>query len=135
MRARGRRAPAVARRRARAPAAALQLRLGARAIRRLPAPNLCDALPDRHFEALHGPLLVVEVREHDARQTLADRLFNGSEIVLLFRRHEGVRLAGELCPRRAAHAMDVVLGHPRHVEVDDVAERLDIDACLLYTSP
>ena len=30
--------------------------------------------------------------------------------------------------RRAADAVDVVLGHQRHVEVDDVAERGDVDA-------
>ncbi len=47
---------------------------------------------------------------------------------LFVRRDEGEGLAGQLGARGAADAVDVVLGHQRHVEVHDVAERFDVDA-------
>ena len=72
--------------------------------------------------------LVVEVRQRHARQPAADRLLDGAQAALFLRRHQRERRAGRFGARRAADAVDVVLGHQRHVEVDDVAERGDVDA-------
>ena len=63
-----------------------------------------------------------------ARQALADGALDGAEIGFLVRRDEGERVARQLGAGRAADAVDVVLGDVRDVEVDDVRERLDVDA-------
>src|SRR5206468_11679294 len=56
------------------------------------------------------------------------RPFDGAQIPFLFRRDEGERRAGHLGAGGAADAMDVVLRLRRHVEVDDMPERRDVDA-------
>ena len=71
---------------------------------------------------------VVEARHRDAGQALADLALDGGEVRRLFRRYEREGVARHLGARRAAHAVDVVLGHVGDVEVDDVRERLDVDA-------
>jgi hypothetical protein len=43
------------------------------------------------------------------------------------RRHEREGVAGQLGAAGSADAMDVVIGCGRHIEIDDVAERLDVD--------
>ena len=75
-----------------------------------------------------GRLGVVEAGQGDARQALADRPLDRGEVGLLLRRDEGEGVAGHLGARGAADAVDVVVGDVRHVEVDDVRERLDVDA-------
>ena len=87
-----------------------------------------DALLDRDLEALRGPRRVVELRHRDARQALADRALDLAEVRLLVRRDEREGVALQLRARRAAHAVDVVLGDVRDVEVHDVREGLDVDA-------
>jgi hypothetical protein len=64
---------------------------------------------------------VVEFGHRHARQALADRLFDVSKVGLLFRRDEGERAADRFGPRGPADAVHVVLRHPWHVEVHDVA--------------
>ena len=71
---------------------------------------------------------VVEIGHRHARQSLADRLLDRAQIVLFFRSDERERVAVRLRARGTADAVDVVLRHVRHVEVHDVAERLDVDA-------
>ena len=51
-----------------------------------------------------------------------------AEVRLLVGRDERERVARQLGARRAADAVDVVLGHVRDVEVHDVREGLDVDA-------
>ena len=87
-----------------------------------------DALRHRNLEPDVRPRLVVEVGQRDPRKRPADRPFDRAKIGFLLRRHERERVAGQLGASGAADAMDVVVGHGRHVEVDDVAERLDVDA-------
>src|ERR1019366_7428002 len=87
-----------------------------------------DALGDRHLEALGRPFRVVELRHRDARQALADRTLDLAEVRLLVGCDEREGVARQLSARRAAHAMDVVLGHVRDVEVHDVREGLHVDA-------
>src|SRR5207247_5568491 len=41
---------------------------------------------------------------------------------------EGELVTGQLRPRGSPDAVDVVPGHLRDVEVDDMAQRLDVDA-------
>src|SRR5688500_13757355 len=73
-------------------------------------PHLSQALSQRHLELLGGPLAVVEARERDPRQALADRLLDPPQVRLLLRGDEQERVAGGVGPRRPPHAMDVVLG-------------------------
>src|SRR4051812_1540939 len=61
---------------------------------------------------------VVEVRNGDAGQALVDRPFDSADAALLFRRDQRKGSAGRLGTRRAADAVDVILRHHRHVEVD-----------------
>src|SRR5512141_2337709 len=86
-----------------------------------------DALGDRDLEALGRPRRVIELRHRDARQALADRALDLPEIRLLVGRDERERVALQLRARRAAHAVDVVLGDVRDVEVHDVRKGLDVD--------
>src|SRR5205823_4631293 len=60
-------------------------------------------------------------------KALADGALDGAEIVLFVRRDEGDGVAGQLRARGAADAMDVILRHPRHIEIDHVRKRLDVD--------
>jgi hypothetical protein len=73
-------------------------------------------------------LVIVEIGNCDPRQTLLDRALNRTHIAFLFRRDKRKRRAGGLRTRGASDAVDVVVGHRRNVEVDDVPERGDVDA-------
>src|SRR5205085_3009365 len=41
---------------------------------------------------------------------------------------EGECIAYLACPRRATDAVDVVVGRLRHIEVDDMSQRFDVDS-------
>jgi hypothetical protein len=56
------------------------------------------------------------------------RTLDGLQLVLLFRRREGERVARGLGAPGASHAVYVVFRRRWHIEVHDMAERLDIDA-------
>ena len=73
-------------------------------------------------------LLVIEIRQGDARQPLADLPFDPGQRLLLGRgdQHEGV--AFRLGPGGAADAVDVVVRHVRHVEADDVRDVVHVQA-------
>ena len=71
---------------------------------------------------------VVEVRQRHARQPLIDRALDAAQARLFLGRHERDRRARRRHARRAVDAVDVVLRRGRHVEVDDMAERGDVDA-------
>jgi len=94
---------------------------------RLARADFRDALSVRHFQA-RGPGLVVEVRQRHARQLPADRAFDRAKIPLIIRRDEREGRAGHFGPRRPPDTMDVIVGLRRDVEVDDVAERRDVDS-------
>src|SRR5450759_867865 len=108
--------------------AAFRLLAGARPLVGLARANRGDALGNRYLETLGRAPRVVELRHRDARQTLADRALDLAEIRLFLRCDEREGVARQLGARRAAHAMDVVLGDVRDVEVHDVREGLDVDA-------
>ena len=91
--------------------AALGLLAGAQALLGLPGANRRDALGDRHLEALGRPRRVVEPGNRDARQALADRALDLSKIRLLVGRDEREGVTRQLGARRAADAVDVVLGN------------------------
>ena len=59
---------------------------------------------------------------------LAGCLLDGTQQVLLARRHEQDRVAGTACAAGAADAVDVGLGVVRDVVVDHVADALDVEA-------
>src|SRR5512143_614759 len=105
---------------------AFDLLPGALALLGLAGADGGDALGDRDLEALDGPRRVVEFRDGDARQALADRALDLAEIRFLVRRDEREGVAFQLGARRAAHAVDVVLGDVRDVEVHDVRKGLHV---------
>ena len=87
-----------------------------------------QAIFQRHFELLGGLGRVVEVRQRHARQRLARHALDRLEVIFFLRRHERERFALQSGAGGAAHSMDVVFRDHGHVEVDDVAQRLDVDA-------
>ena len=108
--------------------ASLRVLPGPLALDRLPGADLGDPLVDRDLQPLGGPHAVVEVGESDPEKPGSDSALDGAEIGFLVRGHEGERVPRQLGAGRAADAVDVVLGDVRDVEVDDVRERLDVDA-------
>ena len=71
---------------------------------------------------------VVEVRQRHPGEPGADGPLDGAEIRFLARRDEREGVAPRLGPRGPAHAVDVVLGQRRDVEVHHVAQGVDVDA-------
>ena len=104
------------------------LGLGAVAVACLAGADRGDAFRERYFEACSRFCAVVEVGQGDARQSFGEHALDAFYFALLLRRDEGEGVAGQLRPAGAADAVDVVFGYQRHVEVDHVAEGLDIDA-------
>src|SRR5688572_11529748 len=86
------------------------------------------ALGDRNLEALHRLALVVEALELAPRNRLAHPALDRAQLLVLLARGERQRIAGGAGAGRASDAVDVVLGHVGNVEVDDVRQRLDVDA-------
>jgi len=72
--------------------------------------------------------LIVEVGQRHPRQPVADRLLDVAQVALFLGRHERERRTGGIGARGPADAVNVVIGHVRHVEVHDVPERRDVDA-------
>src|SRR5215472_1238427 len=108
------------------PSLARMLLGGARAIAR-PAAGLAGFAP-----AAAAAVLLLEAdggnaQDVDARDWLADQLLDGLDEtpVVLAGKGEGMSLAAG--PAGAADAMDIVLSMDRHVEIEDVAEPLDIE--------
>ncbi len=108
--------------------AALGVDLGSRSLLGFARPDRGDPLGDAAPPASPRPGTVVEVRHRHARQPLPHRPLDSPKFALFFRSHQGERLTHGLRPGRPAHAVDVVVGHLRHVEVHHVAQCLYIDA-------
>ena len=108
--------------------AARRVDLLTRAFLALPGSDLRDSLRERHFESALRARGVVEVRDRDARQPSADARARCPAASFFVRRHERERLAGRLRSAGATDAVNVVIRRLGHVEVDDVAERVDVDA-------
>src|SRR5205085_3307001 len=87
-----------------------------------------DPLANRNLEATLRPSVIVEIWKCDLRQSLANRLLDRPQILLLVRRDEGECIADLACPRRTTHTVDVVVGRLRHIEVDDMSQRFDVDS-------
>src|SRR5436309_4076574 len=94
----------------------------------LSRPDGGDPLAHRHLQSLGRPLRVIEARQRDARQLLADGPLDRPQLAFLLGCDEGERVASHLRPRGSPDAVDVVVRHVRDVEVDYVAQRLDVDA-------
>lgn len=90
--------------------------------------NSGDPLADRNLELPLGPGRVVEIGKGDARETLADRFFDRSQIVLLVGCHERERITDRFGARGPTDAMDVVVRSLRDIEVHNMAERFDVDS-------
>ena len=73
-------------------------------------------------------VFVRETFELHARNFLADEALDGGNLLNIFAGHNRKRIAYALCAAGASDAMDIVLGVVRHVEVNDVADLLDVDA-------
>ena len=76
-------------------------------------------------EAVGG---VVEAGVVLAGDHRADRLLDVAKLIVLFGREQRERRAALSRTSRPADAVDVVLGHVRQVEVDDVGDAVDVDA-------
>src|SRR5687767_8466792 len=87
-----------------------------------PGPDLRDALRERHLELRLRSRRIVEVRKRDAGQRATDRLFDRTQIRLLFARHERERVARRFRAAGAPDPMNIVVGHDRYIEVHHVAE-------------
>jgi len=72
-------------------------------------------------------LLIVEIRQRHAWQTLLNPTFDLAYGGLFFRRDERERGTGQLRTRRAPDAVNVILRGAGDVEVDDVPERSDVN--------
>jgi hypothetical protein len=86
-----------------------------------------QALPQGDLEPLVRLLRVVEPRQRHARQGLANHALDRTHVLFFVGRHQGERISRHFGPGRPADAMDIRIRVLRHVEVDDVAEFLDID--------
>src|SRR5690606_39034238 len=123
----------TARRRCPAPSAApLRLRLGAGPVLRLARADSRYALRQRDLERCIAAGGVVEPGHRHLRQPAADGAFDGTQVAHLVGRDERESVAGGFRAAGAADAMDVVLRHLRHVEVDDVAQLDHIDSACGY---
>src|SRR5437867_2870301 len=67
--------------------------------------------------------LVVEVGQRHSWQSTPDRLLDLAQAALFLWRDQRERRACRLGARRSADAVDVIVGHDWHVEVDDVPKR------------
>src|SRR5205085_10987916 len=90
--------------------------------------NLRDPLANRNLELRRRLGGVIEIGNGDARPRLADGALDRAQVIGFLRRGKCESLARHLGACRAANAMDVVLALRRHIEVDHVASRLDVDA-------
>src|SRR5882762_3482340 len=70
---------------------------------------------------------VIEVRQGNAGNGLAQDLLNPAEAPLFVRGDKSHRLARGLHSGRPSHAVHVIGGHERYVVVDHVGDALDID--------
>ena len=86
-----------------------------------------EPLRDRDLETTRRLGRVVEVGQRHTRQRLANGAFDVLEVGFFLARDEGKGLARLFRARGASHAVDIVLGRHRHIEVHDVAEFLDVD--------
>src|SRR5437660_1336808 len=89
--------------------------------------NLGDALRLRHLEPLFRTRLIIEIRHGHARQPLVDGALDGANARLIFGRYERKRRASEFRTRRPSDAMDVIFGDGRHIEIDHMSQRGDVD--------
>ncbi len=64
----------------------------------------------------------------DARNSLADQLFDRGDRFVIERCDDGDRGAGTAGTPRSADAMHVIIGMMRHIEIENVADRGNIKA-------
>ena len=83
-------------------------------------PDRGDALGEGTLQSFGRPLTVVETRQGGPGDPSPDGPFDGAKIRFLSRGDERQRIAQGFGPRGPAHAMDVVLGQCRNVEVHRV---------------
>ena len=109
---------------------ALTIRLGSRSrpLIRLSSANRRYPLADWNLETTFRPCVVIEIGNSHLRQSLANRLLDRAEIVLLVRRHERKCISHFARARCASHAVDVIVRRLRHIEVDYVPKRFDVDS-------
>src|SRR4051794_27573892 len=73
-------------------------------------------------------LVIVKVRQADARQALADLPFDHGQRLFLPGGNENERIAFFLGSGGAANAMDIVVGHVGNIVADDVRDVIDVEA-------
>src|SRR5690606_13125786 len=111
------------------PVLGLALRLGLRPgpLFRLPGANGRYPLGDGNLEPLRRLAGVIEIRQGNSQQLVADRPLDRPQISLLLWCDERKCIAGGFGAGRAAHPVDVILRLVRHVEVHHMPQLLDVD--------
>lgn len=77
--------------------------------------------------ALHGPALVIEIGQDDARHSLSKEALDRDELPLLFRRKEGKCVPDGVHASRSADPVHVILGRVGYIVVHDVGDALYVD--------
>ena len=80
----------------------------------------------RLLRPLGGGLGVIEIRQRDPWQPLADLSLDPLQRFLLGRRHQDEGVAPGFGPAGSADAVNVVVGHVRHVHADHVGDVIDV---------
>src|SRR6516162_8389806 len=65
--------------------------------------------------------------DHPALDGTSDQLFDGCDIFLVAMSHQHEGVSGPARAARAADAVDVIVGLERHVEIEDVSYRRNIE--------
>src|SRR5439155_27050786 len=91
------------------------------------APRLRRTAPSMTGHLRWRRRAVIEVRQGDARNGLAQGPFNRSHISFVFRRHECDRFPGRFHASRPPDPVDVVRRDGRYVVVDHVGDAFDVD--------
>jgi hypothetical protein len=72
--------------------------------------------------------VVVDVGESDTRQALADVPFDFRQRLLLGGRYQNEGIPFGICTGGAADAMNVILGHVRHIETDHMGDVINVES-------
>lgn len=97
--------------------------LAGRALR----PHCRDSLTAWYLQLRRSPS-IIEIRQRDARERVADCAFDVANVGFFIRSHERKGRARQLGSPCAAYTVDIVVRRRWDIEVHDVAERFDVNA-------
>ena len=101
--------------------------VGAWCMRRAPV-ALATSMGTLLASAVWGGLSVIEIRQSNARQALADLAFDHGQGFFLSRGNEHESIALFLGPGGAADAVHIIVGHVGDIVADHVRDIIDVQA-------